>query len=231
MLNEIEKIENAISKIRKKHEEAKAVTLRDEIIVEIPELIKEIVSYLQPLLTPYEAAYYWHLFTKTIIETKRQEGVFSIRGLCTGVVWSSRATQASAVPQKVVSEVLVSLEEKGVIVKIGETTRSGTAYKVCIPEQIEASREMMKKATSKNAVSDVDEKIDYYNIRENRISLYERDGYTCYKCGKLLTRWDATLDHILPVSRGGKNTKDNLITCCLLCNSRRRNKEVELDGK
>lgn len=230
MFNEIEKIESAISKLRKKCEEAKAVTPGDEIVAEIPELIKEIVSYLQPLLTPYEAAYYWHLFTKTIIETKRQEGVFSIRGLCAGVVWPSRATQASAVPQKVVSEIMASLEAKGVIVKIGETTRSGTAYKVCIPEQIEACREMMKQAMSKNVVSDVDEKIDYYNIKENRISLYERDGYTCYKCGKLLTRWDATLDHILPVSRGGKNTKDNLMTCCLLCNSKRRNKEVELDG-
>lgn len=230
MLNEIKKMESAISALRKKCEEANAVVPGDEIVAEIPELIKEIVSYLQPLLTPYETAYYWHIFTKTIIETKRQEGVFSIRGLCTGVVWPSRATQASAVPQKVVSEIMASLEAKGVIVKIGETTRSGSAYKVCIPEQIEACREMMKQATSKNIVSDVDEKIDYYNIKENRISLYERDGYTCYKCGKLLTRWDATLDHILPISRGGKNTRDNLITCCLLCNSRRRNKEVELDG-
>ena len=230
MLNEIKKIESAILKLRKKCEEAKAVTPGDEIVAEIPELIKEIVSYLQPLLTPYEAAYYWYLFTKTIIETKRQEGVFSIRGLCNGVVWPSRATQASAVPQKVVSEIMVSLEVKGVIVKIGETTRSGTAYKVCIPEQIEACRERMKQTTRQIAVSDVDEQIDYYNIRENRISLYERDGYTCYKCGKLLTRWDATLDHILPISRGGKNTKDNLMTCCLLCNSRRRNKEVEIDS-
>lgn len=230
MLNEIEKIESAISKLRKKHEEANAVTPGDEVVAEISELIKEIVNYLQPLLTPYEAAYYWHLFTKTIVETKRQEGVFSIRGLCAGVIWPSRATQASAVPQKVVSEILASLEAKAVIVKIGETTRTGTAYKVCIPEQIEACRESMRQATIKNIAPDVDEKIDYYNVRENRISLYERDGYSCYKCGKLLTRWDATLDHILPVSRGGKNTKDNLITCCLMCNSRRRNKEVELDG-
>ena len=230
MLNEIEKIESAVAQLRKKHEEANAVAPADEIVAEIPELVKEIVNYLQPLLTPYEAAYYWHLFTKTIIETKRQERVFSIRGLCAGVVWPSRATQASAVPQKVVSEILASLEKKGVIVRIGETTRSGTAYKVCIPEQIEACRETMKRATEVTSAPDVDGKIDYYNIRENRLSLYERDGYTCYKCGKLLTRWDATLDHILPVSRGGTNTKENLITCCLMCNSRRRNKEVELDG-
>lgn len=231
MLGEIEKIEIAISKIRKQHEAASVAVQTDEIVAEIPELVKEVVAYLQPLLTPYETAYYWHLFTKTIVENKRQEGVFSIRGLCSGVVWPSRATQATSVPQTVVSEILSSLEGKGVIVKIGETTRTGTAYKICIPEQIEGCREKMRQAqsVSDKLSVDVDEKIDYYNIRENRLSLYERDGYTCYKCGKLLTRWDATLDHILPVSRGGKNTKDNLITCCLLCNSRRRNKEIEIN--
>ncbi len=230
MLNEIEKIELAISKIRKEHESSAAVQ-PDEIVAEIPDLIKEVVAYLQPLLTPYEAAYYWHLFCKTIVENKRQEGVFSIRGLCSGVVWPSRATQATSVPQTVVSEIMASLESKGVIAKVGEPTRSGTAYKIFIPEQIEMCREQMRKTQSvpTDAAVDVDAQIDYYNVRANRFSLYERDGYTCYKCGKLLTRWDATLDHILPVSRGGKNTKDNLITCCLFCNSKRRNTEVQLD--
>jgi 5-methylcytosine-specific restriction endonuclease McrA len=123
------------------------------------------------------------------------------------------------------------LETKGVIVKIVETNRQGTAYKICIPEQIEICREKMKQSKAPEAAVDIDDKIDFYNIRENRILIYERDGYACYKCGKLLTRWDATLDHILPVSRGGKNTKDNLVTCCLMCNSRRRNKEVELEDK
>jgi hypothetical protein len=177
MLDEIAKIEASLSKIRKQHNEANTAASSDEIIAEIPELVKEIVNYLQPLLTPYEAAYYWHLFTKTILETKRQEGVFSIRGLCTGVVWPSRATQATAVPQKVVSEILASLESKGVIVRIGETTRTGTAYKVCLPEQIEICRENMKRVIDNNPTPDVTEKIDFYNIKENRLSLYERDNY------------------------------------------------------
>jgi HNH endonuclease len=231
VLNEIQKIELAISKIRKEHESSSTTTQADEIVAEIPELVKEIIAYLQPLLTPYEAAYYWHLFTKTIVENKRQEGVFSIRGLCSGVIWPSRATQATSVPQTVVSELMASLESKGVIAKIGEPTRSGTAYKIFMPEQIEICRQQMQKAQAAVAdvPVDVDSQIDYYNVRANRLSLYERDGYTCYKCGKLLTRWDATLDHILPVSRGGKNTQDNLMTCCLFCNSKRRNTEIALD--
>lgn len=232
MLKEIENIEASIAKLRQQYEQASVETSTDELITEIPELLKEIVSYLQPLLTPYEAAYYWHLFTKTIVETKRQEGVFSIRGLCSGVIWPSRAKQATAVPSTVVSEIMASLEAKGVIAKIGEPTRSGTAYRVFMPEQIEACRERMKaaQAAAEKPAVVVEAQIDYYNIKENRISIFERDGYICYKCGKLLTRWDATLDHIIPVSRGGKNSKDNLITCCLFCNSKRRNSEVELNG-
>lgn len=230
MLDEIKRIEASAAKLRKQYEEASLETPTDELVAEIPEIVKEIVKYLQPLLTPYESAYYWHLFTKTIVETKRQEGVFSIRGLCSGVIWPSRATQATAVPSTVVSATMASLEVKGAIAKIGEPTRSGTAYKVFIPEQIETCRESMKAAQAANAkpTVDIDVQIDYYNVKENRISIFERDGYTCYKCGKLLTRWDATLDHILPVSRGGKNSKDNVITCCLFCNSKRRNKEVDL---
>jgi hypothetical protein len=232
MKKEIEQIESSIAQIRRKYEEEAKGVPPQEVLTEIPELAKEIVNYLQPLLTPYEAAYYWYLFTKTIVETKRQEGVFSTRGLTAGVVWPSRATLATRVPYNVVSEVLASLESKGVIARIGEPTRSGSAYRVFIPEQIESCRERMKaaQADQPQPLHDVEAQTDYYNIKEHRISIFERDGYTCYKCGKLLTRWDATLDHVLPVSKGGKNTKDNLITCCLLCNSRRGNREVSLDG-
>jgi hypothetical protein len=125
---------------------------------------------------------------------------------------------------------LSSLEKKGAIKRIGETTRAGTPYKVNLPEEIEICINRMKTFQEQNKISiSVDSRIDYYNIKEYRIQIYERDGYKCYKCGKLLTRWDATLDHITPVSRSGTNDKDNLVTCCLLCNSKRRNKEIELD--
>lgn len=231
MLKEIKTIEVSVANLRKQYEKAFAKIPTDELVAEIPEIVKEIIKYLQPLLTPYEAAYYWYLFTKTIVETKRQEGVFSNRGLCSGVVWPSRATQATAVPYTVVSEIMASLEAKSVIAKIGEPTRFGTAYRVFIPEQIEICRERMIAihTPSVQSAADIETQIDYYNVKENRVSLFERDAYTCYKCGKLLTRWDATLDHIIPVSRDGKNTKDNLITCCLFCNSKRRNKEIELN--
>ncbi|MHB8422051.1 MAG: hypothetical protein ACYDAM_04635 [Leptospirales bacterium] len=100
-----------------------------DAFLEMPTLISEIVNYLQPLLTPYEAAYYWHMFSKTIVETKKQNGVFSTRGLGVGVIVPSRE-QAQVVPYNVVKEVLTSLEKKGAILKSGEPSRDGTPYRV-----------------------------------------------------------------------------------------------------
>jgi 5-methylcytosine-specific restriction endonuclease McrA len=40
-----------------------------------------------------------------------------------------------------------------------------------------------------------------YNIRENRLKVYERDDYKCKYCSKQLTRSTVTLDHITPVAR------------------------------
>lgn len=63
--------------------------------------------------------------------------------------------------------------------------------------------------------------VDYYNYRENRLKIYERDGYKCQHCGKQLTRFTATLDHVTAVSQGGDNSFENLITSCRECNSKK----------
>jgi len=73
---------------------------------------------------------------------------------------------------------------------------------------------------------DTKKELDYYNVRENRLKVFEHDGYKCRYCEKQLTRFTATLDHIQPVSRGGDNSFDNLVTSCLHCNSRRGNRPV-----
>lgn len=61
--------------------------------------------------------------------------------------------------------------------------------------------------------------LDFYNIQENRYKDFERDGYKCHYCQKQLTRFSATLDHIQPVSKGGDNSFNNLVTACLHCNA------------
>jgi len=63
--------------------------------------------------------------------------------------------------------------------------------------------------------------------RETRQSVFERDGWSCYLCGRDVDCFEvvgrkrvkvATVDHIVPKSRGGGDTPDNLRTCCQSCN-------------
>lgn len=55
--------------------------------------------------------------------------------------------------------------------------------------------------------------------------LFARDNYTCQYCGRtdkqLKERESLNRDHVLPQSRGGKNTWENCVTSCSTCNSRK----------
>ena len=55
--------------------------------------------------------------------------------------------------------------------------------------------------------------------------LFARDGYRCQYCGRhkgqLRGREFLTRDHVLPLSRGGGNTWDNVATACSGCNNRK----------
>ena len=51
-----------------------------------------------------------------------------------------------------------------------------------------------------------------------RFSIYDRDGYHCRKCGKSGWSHYLEIDHIIPISKGGKSTYDNLQTLCRECN-------------
>lgn len=60
-----------------------------------------------------------------------------------------------------------------------------------------------------------------------RFSIYERDNYTCKCCGKHGYRNDLEIDHIVPISRGGKSTYDNLQTLCHNCNYKKGSKAAK----
>jgi 5-methylcytosine-specific restriction endonuclease McrA len=58
-------------------------------------------------------------------------------------------------------------------------------------------------------------KIPHKDIPLTRRNIMHRDNYTCQYCGK---KSDLTIDHIIPRSRGGKDTWDNVVVACLRCN-------------
>ena len=66
-----------------------------------------------------------------------------------------------------------------------------------------------------------------YCTRENVLS---RDNHTCQYCRVRPLGRELTLDHIIPKSRGGKNTWKNLITACKKCNQRKGNRTPKEAG-
>ena len=58
--------------------------------------------------------------------------------------------------------------------------------------------------------------------------LFARDNYQCQYCGRhrgqLKGRQFMTRDHILPISRGGDNSWQNVVTSCSPCNNRKGNR-------
>lgn len=55
--------------------------------------------------------------------------------------------------------------------------------------------------------------------------LFARDGYRCQYCGRhrreLRGREFLTRDHVIPLSKGGLNTWENVVTACSPCNNRK----------
>ena len=56
-----------------------------------------------------------------------------------------------------------------------------------------------------------------------RFAVYERDGYRCKYCGRSGNVAYLEVDHIFPISKGGKSTFNNLQTLCHECNVRKSN--------
>jgi len=44
----------------------------------------------------------------------------------------------------------------------------------------------------------------------------------CHYCGQQTLPRELTMDHIVPVSRGGKSTKGNLVPACKACNNKKK---------
>ena len=71
------------------------------------------------------------------------------------------------------------------------------------------------------------------NVHWSRKAILDRDGYRCAYCGRNMRdqhrrrgkqRVKPTVDHIVPVSRGGKNTWTNTVCACPACNQRKANR-------
>lgn len=59
-------------------------------------------------------------------------------------------------------------------------------------------------------------------LRESAWWKRKRSDGICYYCGKKFPPRDLTMDHVIPVVRGGKSVKENLVPCCKECNNHKK---------
>lgn len=83
----------------------------------------------------------------------------------------------------------------------------------------------------KNAARLYKQKIKISKIEPiNSKILFEKDNWTCRMCGTKVQKFNiyandaAEVDHIIPISRGGTHTWDNVQTLCKICNVKKSNK-------
>jgi 5-methylcytosine-specific restriction endonuclease McrA len=103
-------------------------------------------------------------------------------------------------------------------------------------ELIEAATERLHAARASLPVPLVIRLVYYVRIPHpvvlapTRKSVALRDNYTCQYCGATPGRTFLTLDHVVPRSRGGQTTWENVITACRACNMRKGDRTPEEAG-
>ena len=62
-------------------------------------------------------------------------------------------------------------------------------------------------------------------------ALFRRDRHICLYCGEQFKQLELTRDHIIPMSRGGSDSWENVVTACYRCNNQKGNRTPEEWGK
>ena len=74
------------------------------------------------------------------------------------------------------------------------------------------------------------DKLPEQAVKLNRRNLFARDRNRCQYCGRIYPTSDLSIDHILPRSRGGGDSWENLVCACIRCNARKGGRTPEQAG-
>ncbi|MHB8411143.1 MAG: HNH endonuclease [Candidatus Acidiferrales bacterium] len=102
--------------------------------------------------------------------------------------------------------------------------------------QAEETQTAQVHSTSKSvSVPSVIRLLSYRHIPQqsralSRKNILLRDRNTCQFCGQTLSSSDLTLDHVMPRSRGGRSSWENLVASCYECNNRKGDRTPEEAG-
>ncbi|CAN5921410.1 HNH endonuclease [soil metagenome] len=61
-------------------------------------------------------------------------------------------------------------------------------------------------------------------VKFSRVNIYARDEYRCQYCAVKCSIAQLTYDHVVPRSRGGRTSWENIVSCCYVCNAKKANR-------
>jgi 5-methylcytosine-specific restriction endonuclease McrA len=115
-----------------------------------------------------------------------------------------------------------------------ERNKTGHLVEMRLPEQIRAIRRGKNGASLAMTVGATGaagerpaatlETTDFLKTWALRKSIHDREGGACFYCLRQSPANVQCLDHVVPLVRRGRNSYRNLVSCCLECNSRKRDR-------
>ena len=74
------------------------------------------------------------------------------------------------------------------------------------------------------------DRVRIQTVKLTRRNIYCRDSNTCQYCGRKCRTKELNIDHVIPKSKGGNETWENLVCACIDCNIRKGNKLLRETG-
>jgi len=163
-------------------------------------------------LTVIERTVYFHLLRHT-----RLEGKLRLRF---SIAWLARGARLSVTPTR---QAVRRLIDHGAL-RLLDRSKTGHHVEVRLPSEIRFVREP---ASLPLPLAGSLEETDFLKTKALRQAIHVRDRGICFYCLRRLTSLVRCLDHVVPRVDLGRNSYRNLVSCCLECNSQKRERSAE----
>ena len=178
---------------------------------------KQLEDHLVPRLrlSITDRAVYSHL-----LRHSRLEGRARIRF---SMAWLARGARLSTNPARWAVRRLIA---HGAL-RLVERGKAGHVVEVRLPSEIRACRPWrIARRAARPLPRGIDFELDFLKTRALRHAIHVRERGRCFYCLRRLTPVIRCLDHVVPRVSFGSNSYRNLVSCCLQCNSQKRDRSA-----
>ncbi len=178
---------------------------------------KQLEDHLVPRLrlSITDRAVYSHL-----LRHSRLEGRARLRF---SIAWLARGARLSTNPARWAVRRLIA---HGAL-RLVERGKAGHVVEVRLPDEIRACRpRRIARRAARPLPRGIDFELDFLKTRALRHAIHVRERGRCFYCLRRLTPLIRCLDHVVPRVSFGSNSYRNLVSCCLQCNSQKRDRSA-----